>query len=227
MFSSFEKEYKKTLDEVKFNKFYIVSSVIVSFVTYILSKIFPSLYNAKFICIFSISLLVISVFLYTLIDYIKFYDVSQIDKKDKLIIKISRYMEFKKSQPIYDLLILLNKYNFNTKNKLRIAIEHYSGRQSIKIESSIMAFVISTLISLASLISIFYDDQTKTFSVEKATAIINTTIGFCIIPILIAIIIFIIAKCLIYSNKKLYSTLNEEIAYIYVNYDKYKKTLNQ
>ncbi len=227
MFYSFEKKYKDTLSEVKFNRVYLISSAIILFIGYILIKIFPDFMYTKIKYIYSFGSIIAVVILYFIIDFIKVVNKLNINKKEKLATKFTEYREFKKCKPLNDLLRLLNEYNFKTKDDLKLVIDYYNSKQSIKIESSPLSLIVSVLISLSTLVSIAYDDQSKSLSSEKAATVIGTTIGYGLIFILIAGMGYFIINYLLFSNKRLYSTLSEELSYIYVNYGKYKKQLNR
>lgn len=220
MFENIEKEYKKNSKEVKFTKFYWTSAII-STIVFSAVKINNNIKNYNFI---TIILLVIA---YLIIDYNKTMKDNKKRSKNKFINNLKMYLQILKSGNLNNLLILLKKYNFKTKNDLKLAIDYFNSKRSIKIESSFWGHVVSVLVSIASILAIAYDPITQKIDYTKISIIYATSIGYILIAIVPIITIKLIINNIAFSKEKLHLELSDKLSYIYINFDKYKNQLTK
>mgnify|MGYP004544179385 FL=1 len=221
MFKDIEKNYKKNLSETKFNKFYWTASFLL-ILSYSLLKIFDDV-NPYFIYV----LLFIFVIGYFIVNYIKIMKNINIKKKISFIDKLKIYSNEVKKQNFNKIIQLLRKYNFKTKNDLKLAIDYFNSEKPIKIESDYLGWIVSISLTLSSFIEIAYNNEMQTIDTTKISVILGSTLGI-IIGFLIPIIILkLIINNLFISKKAIRSNLSDDLSYIYLNFNKYKNQLSK
>lgn len=221
MFKDIEKNYKKNLRETKFNKFYWTTSfslILSSSLLQISDKDKP-----YFIYI----LLFIFVIGYFIINYIKTMKNINIKKKINIIKKLKMYAIEIEKQKFNNIILLLTKYNFKTKNDLKLAIDYYNSEKPIKIESDYLGWIVSIALTLSSFIEIAYNTETQSIDTTKISIILGSTLGI-LVEFLVPIIVFkIIINKIFISKKTIRSNLSDDLSYIYLNFNKYKNQLSK
>ena len=221
MFKDIEKNYKKNLRETKFNKFYWTTSfslILSSSLLQISDKDKP-----YFIYI----LLFIFVIGYFIINYIKTMKNINIKKKINIIKNLKMYAIEIEKQKFNNIILLLTKYNFKTKNDLKLAIDYYNSEKPIKIESDYLGWIVSIALTLSSFIEIAYNTETQSIDTTKISIILGSTLGI-LAEFLVPIIVFkIIINKIFISKKTIRSNLSDDLSYIYLNFNKYKNQLSK
>ena len=150
-----------------------------------------------------------------------------IKKKISFIDKLKIYSNEVKKQNFNKIIQLLRKYNFKTKNDLKLAIDYFNGEKPIKIESDYLGWIVSISLTLSSFIEIAYNNEMQTIDTTKISVILGSTLGI-IIGFLIPIIILkLIINNLFISKKAIRSNLSDDLSYIYLNFNKYKNQLSK
>ena len=220
MFEDIEKEYKKSSKERKFNRLYWINAIISTI-------IISAFKNVKYIKYLNYVIVLLFIILFFIFDYKKTMKESTLKKNEKLIKKLKEYVNLVERNHFNSLIILLKKYNFKTKNDLKLAIEYYNSKRKIKIESSFISWITSVLISLASIIIIAYDTATQKIDYTKISVIFGNSIGFIIVALIPILILKYIIDRITFSKEKLHSELSEDLSYIYINFDRYKNQLTK
>lgn len=221
MFKDIEKNYKKSLNETKFNRFYWTTSFLLIFSSSLLK--IPDDVKPYFIYV----LLFIFVIGYFIINYIKIMKNINIKKKISFIDKLKIYSNEVKKQNFNKIIQLLRQYNFKTKNDLKLAIDYFNSEKPIKVESDYLGWIVSISLTLSSFIDIAYNNETQTIDTTKISIILGSTLGI-IIGFLIPIIILkLIINNLFISKKTIRSNLSDDFSYIYLNFNKYKNQLSK
>lgn len=221
MFKNIEKNYKKGLNETKFNRFYWTTSFLLIFSSSLLK--IPDNVKPYFIYV----LLFIFVIGYFIVNYIKIMKNINIKKKISFIDKLKIYSDEVKKQNFNKIIQLLRQYNFKTKNDLKLAIDYYNSEKPIKVESDYLGWIVSISLTLSSFIDIAYNNETQTIDTTKISIILGSTLGI-IIEFLIPIIILkLIINNIFISKKTIRSNLSDDFSYIYLNFNKYKNQLSK
>ncbi len=220
MFEDIEKEYKRNSKERKFNRLYWINAIISTI-------IISAFKNVKYIKYLNYVIVLLFIILFFIFDYKKTTKESTLKKNEKLIKKLKEYVNLVEMNHLNSLIILLKKYNFKTKNDLKLAIEYYNSKRKIKIESSFISWITSVLISLASIITIAYDTTAQKIDYTKISVIFGNSIGFIIVALIPILILKYIINRITFSKEKLHSELSEDLSYIYINFDKYKNQLTK
>lgn len=221
MFKNIEKKYKNNLRESKFNKYYWT----IALTLMIISLIFKIPNNIKLFFIYT--LLFILVIGYFVFEYFNIIKKSNIKIKTNFLNKFKVYLKEIENQDIDNLISLLKRYNFKTKNDLKMAIDYYNSEKPIKVESNYLGWIVSIALTLSSFIEIAYNTETQAIDTTKISVILGSTTGI-IIVFLIPIIFFkFFINAVIIPKKRLQSNLSEDLTYIYLNFDKYKNQLSK
>ncbi len=221
MFKDIEKNYKKNLNETKFNKFYWTTSILLILSSSLL-KIADN-YKPYFVYV----LLFICVVGYFIVDYIKIMKIINIKKKINFIDKLKIYSNEVKKQNFNKIIQLLKQYNFKTKNDLKLAIDYFNSEKPIKIESDYLGWIVSISLTLSSFIEIAYNNETQTIDTTKISVILGSTLGIMIGFLISIITLKLIINNLFISKKTIRSNLSDDLSYIYLNFNKYKNQLSK
>lgn len=220
MYKNIEKKYTELNPDNDFDKFYRRLSFITAPVFYVLFLI--SSHKILLFIIF-ILLLLLSIALYFIRDFKNFLNKN--DMNLNLLAKFKVYFKLIDDKKISNLVELLKKYNINDKDKLQLSINYYNRKAPIKIESSLLGWVVSFAITLASIVSIGFDENTGKINYNKLNEILGSTLGILIIVLLPILSVRFAINALKSSKDELYKELEDNITHVYVNYDVYKKKL--
>ena len=150
-----------------------------------------------------------------------------IKKKINIIKKLKMYAIEIEKQKFNNIILLLTKYNFKTKNDLKLAIDYYNSEKPIKIESDYLGWIVSIALTLSSFIEIAYNTETQSIDTTKISVILGSTLGI-LTEFLVPIIVFkIIINKIFISKKTIRSNLSDDLSYIYLNFNKYKNQLSK
>ena len=221
MFEQLENQYKRQLKEIKFNKFYWINAIFLT----LLTACFKNFFKNKTCVIYII--LIVLVVMYFIHDYKTTLKNTKLPRKTNIIKKIAIYKNKNYTQCINNLVIIIKKYNIKTKNDIKIAIDYFNSKKSIKVESNLLGWIVSATLTLASFIEIAYDSQTQTLDYSKISIILGSSLGIIICFLIPILIIKFIITSIIFQKERLHSNISEDLTYIYFNFNKYKNQLNK
>lgn len=220
MYRDIEREYKKINPEEKFNRYYWKWSLVVGSLYILFYSLIPSVRPFSF-------LIYIIIFALAILYYVK--DINEALKtegrKKKFSEKLNLYKEHQQQNTRANLLTLLMKHNIKSKSNIKLIIDYYNAKRPIAIQSSPLGWFLSLVIALASFIEIAYDSQTSSIDYTKISIIFSSAIGMCIVSGMIVIFIKIAINSVILQKKRVYSELEEDLTYIFLNFDKFKKSM--
>lgn len=220
MFENIKKEYKNNLRESRFNKFYWINASIACVVSLIILKLF----NKSLSIFFFYTYIIISLIMYFYKDY---KEVLKKNKEKKIKKRFKIYIDCLHKNHIDNVLTILSKYNFRTKNDLKLGIDYYNKEQPIKLESSFLGWIVSLALTLASFIEISYDDSTQTLNFNKLNMILDSVSIYVALIVVPIIVLKFLMNTIFIQKKELYSQLSDDMSYIYINFNKYKHKLSK
>ena len=223
MFFEIANEYKKLNKSWKFNKYYWGGALIIFILLNIIFRIFENP-NITIFYTFYISFFVY-IFIYLCIDFIITIKKLKINCKKSLLNLLYLYIKENTKSPIDDLAMILANHNFKTRTDLKLAIDFYNEQRPFKAEADFIAWIISITAAIASLVQMAYDKDSKIIDLSKLLVIFQTTIGCVIITIISVFVLKRIINHIFIPKKELYSRLSQDVAYIYLNFEKYRKLL--
>ena len=221
MYNNLEKAYKKIDPEQQFFKYYWKWAIIVIIIGSLISSIFK-VKTWAVITIIIISLIII-VLSYEHKNY-KIYK-KKINHNSKLFDRILQYLNKGDEEQIEGLVQILKQQNIINKNDLLLLIDHYNKNKPISMKTTIWNGITSIAITTASFMVIFVNDKNE-IDYSKLSALM--------IPLAIMILtiigIYVIIKAFFFlkgTKESFYSRLEEQLTYIYINYNHYKYKLRK
>lgn len=221
MFENIEKSYKRNLIDYKFNIFYYKASCGLIFISY-LFKISDDI--KPYFIFFS---LIIAGMAYLFAHILTNINKLNINNKISLLDKIKIYFKEEKKGKYVTVIKLLKKYNIKTKSDLKLTIDYFNSKKSIKVESDYLGWIVSFILTVSSLMEIAYDSEKNAINLEKISIIFGYSFKI-ILSFLIPIILFKRILNQIFISKDFVRTkLIDDLYYIYLNFDKYKNQLSK
>lgn len=216
MYYNIEKKYKKGNPNRKFDLFYWSFSLCLYILFFIL--IFLGINQWILLIIYFV------IFIFAIILYIMDDSKNYLDKNDKgIMVKLKKYIDGIDNENILNLIKILESNNITTKDELNQYILHYRSKIPNKIKDSFIGFLVTLIIALASLVIVGYDEETKLINFDKIGVAIESSIGIIIIVGIITYIFKMFIDGFLLPKDKLYDELEENLTYIYINFDKYFK----
>lgn len=206
MFSDIEKKYKKIEHNFVFSFFYWISALGIAIIVLFISNL----------CNFTNHLTIIIFYIIFIITNLLFYKYYYKKK-----------YSYKKEDKIRGLIKILNENNIRIKSDIKLAIDYYNSKLPLKIESSFLAWIVSSIISMASLVEIAYDKEENIINYKKLEVVLESTLGFIFVIIIPLIVIKLFLNSFDIPKKEIYSELTDDLSYIYYNHNKYKNELQK
>ena len=221
MYRNIEKNYKKNNPENKLYSYYWKCSIIAMVTAIFISNFGISNFILLPIIIVS---LIIAVVIYECRNYKKYNIINH--KWTDFFTNYKVYIKKEKDASIEILVKILNNENINTKSDILVIVDYYNKKMPINIKKSIWETLISLVVTLASLVVIFVDEENKTIEYDKMAIVMGSVFGI----ILVVVFMYLMFKLFISiknSNESFYSELVDKLTIIYMNYDKYKPKLKK
>ena len=211
MFNSLFKEYKKNHLEYKFNTYYIICSLILLPIYYILTQLNINITVAYLFLLITLSINVILFFM---------KDFKKICKDNKLSIKnINYYLDKKDKLRIQYLNKLLRKRNINSKSDIKLVIDYFNSEKRVRVQKNISETILSISLSFFSLMQITYDNSTNTIDINRLISFFSQTAGL-LIMILIGFITLKIIFNSIFRINDITNDLYDDLTRLYLNRNK-------
>lgn len=220
-----EKEYKNLSKGRFFTFYYWCCVVIIILLSILFSYIFENFTIIKFYFIYITLFALIIIYFY--VDFVNIIKILNIKKNEKLLVKIEKYINYNNNNYFDKLIATLKKYNFKTKNDLKLAIDYYNRKQPIKTAPNYLSWFISVTVTISSFIELAYNEITKTFDFEKMSIIINIALQYTLSIAIFVIVVYFLIKLVFFPNNKIYLNIIEDLSYIYLNFNKFKNKLGK
>lgn len=223
MFDDIEREYEKDLQEKRFLAYYIPRAIVVSLVA-ILLVIIVKFDWLVYLCALVLFLSVVVVF------FIKEYrhahkTVKAVRDSTGLNAKILAYNNADDSRRINKLVVDLAKHRIHTRDDLLLVLDYFQSRLPSNSKPNLLEWIFTAVVTLSSVVLVTYDDSINAINMHRLAAVLVPTI----IVALIILTPFIMAKAIatgIAKNRnKAETSLVQDLAYIYVNFEKYQTKL--
>lgn len=222
MFSEIEKEYRKSVQERRYWSYYIKWAAPITVVAIVLSLIFRHLYGL--IHLVTVMLLVGLLVIFIVRD-IKATDemARAVRRKRGIAAKLQSYFETDDTIRVNNLVANLAKHDIRTKEDLKLAIEYYELRLPMNTKPNLMDWILTTIVTVASVALVAYDEATSTIDVQKFLNVFISALivaAICITPILVfKIVRYILSR----FRNRVDTILVEDLAEIYVNFEGYEE----
>lgn len=220
MFTEIERAYRKGLREQRFSVYYWPKALITIVLTIVL--VYGLGFQDWVVYILATAIL-LGFAIYFLIK-----DVREIigERPDlTLYARLRTYFVEDDEVRISNLLVDLYEHGLEEKSDLKLAIDYFERRRPILTRPSLLEWLLSAIVALASLIVIVYDESTGVIDNVKFSAILGATFELSLVVILPIFAVRLFMAHTDSVRRKLDSILVEDLAYIYVNFDEYLEQL--
>lgn len=222
MFSEIEKEYRKSVQERRYWAYYIKWAVPITVIAIVLSLIFRHLYGL--IHLVTVMLLVGLLVIFIVRDIKATDEIARVVRRKKgVVAKLQSYFETDDAMRVNNLVANLVKHDIRTKEDLKLAIEYYESRLPMNTKPNLMDWILTTIVTVASVALVAYDEATSTIDVQKFLNVFISALivaAICITPILVfKIVRYILSR----FRNRVDTILVEDLAEIYVNFEGYEE----
>lgn len=226
MFSEIEKEYRKSVQERRYLAYYVWRAVPITVAAIVLSLIFREWYLVIYIA--TIVILAILAVVFFIRDVREVDDtVKTIRRKKGVKAKLKNYFEIDNTMRVNSLVEVLNRHGINTKEDLKVVLGYFESRLPITTKPNLVNWVLTTIVTVASVAIVAYDEVTSTINVRKFLSVFISALVvavMCITPVLV----FRIARyAMTRFRNRVDTILVEDLAYIYINFEKYGEKIGE
>lgn len=220
MFGEIEREYKKGLPELRFRVYYARLAIPFMIVAYLTSKLLNV--NSWLTAAIMGALLLMFVVMYLVKDI---RSLSKYEKGMKLSQWFANYNKADEQRRLDSLIVSLRKNNLNTKDDVKLALDHFEQRIPAPSHPGILEIILSISVALMSMTTLAYDEESHAIDFAKFWNILWPTLSVIFIVMIPVVVIAVLVKKFIFSHTKIEAILVEDLAYIYVNYDQFRQAL--
>lgn len=224
MFSDLEKNYQAGLPQTRFLRFYRPRALIAVLAALAIDFSFD--FNRWLVYGIMVAALLILILVDFLQDFLHAHkDFPEIRKAKTLPEKFSAYIGADDRRRIDRLVADLHRHHLRTRADLLLALQYYERRQRTEAQTSVLEWILTAAVAILSLVVVAYDDGTGAVELAKLVNILAPTFGIT----LLLLTPFLLAKLISYaidnSRTKVDTSLVEDLAYIYVNFDRFRERL--
>ncbi len=126
---------------------------------------------------------------------------------------------------VKNLLVDLKRHGVQTREEIKIALDYYERKQPVQTKTGILEWVLSIAVALVSIVVVAYDEASATVDMEKLFNILKPTLGLIVAIIVPIVVAKMVVNFLAVPRAKLDSILVEDLAIIYMQYDKFEDKL--
>lgn len=226
MFKKIEREYKKSLQQKRFVAYFWPGATLVVVLAIILALVFGSAQWIVYGCAVFIFLILVAIFfIWELRRATKTFQ-SVRDSKG-ISAKISAYHIADDKKRLDDLIDDLARNDIRTKDDLKVTLNYFQSRLPSVTKPSVLGWVLTAVITLSSIVIVAYDDSIGTISLHRLIPIFGSALVVALIILTPFIIVQIISASMSISRNKVDATLVEDLAYIYVHFERYQSRLER
>lgn len=220
MLNELEREYRKSLSVHRFWNFYGLRAIGVIILATILTLAFGV--NSWIIAIATI------VILFIFVGYFFYVDMKRViggKVPRRFSARLQAYADADQKLRLNSLLKDLKRYQINRKDDLRLAIDFFEHNRPVTTKTSLLEWVLSIAITLSSIVAIAYDDSLQAVNTAKLLGILLPSIRVAISILVPVLLIGAISNRIFFSRSQVDTILIEDLAFIYVNYERFESQL--
>lgn len=224
MFDDIEREYKKGLQEKRFVDYYWPRAVVIILVAILLDLLIGKYHWIIYGCALAVFVMIVAAFFAR--EYWHAHKtIESVRQSKSFATKLTAYFKVDDSRRIEKLVLDLAHHDLHTKSDIKLALDYFQSRLPVNAKPKLLDWVFTTVIALSSIVIVTYDSSINAINIQRLLKIFAPSVAVA----LIILTPFIIAK-LIYtgmsrSRNKIDTSLVQDLAYIYVHFEKYQKRL--
>ena len=227
LFSEIEKEYKKGLQERRFFRYYWPRAIIL--IAIALALDFGININRWLVYGVMVVLLIFFIIMFFVRDYqrgVRNVGAEKVrqtsrNKRFKLLMKADDEIR------ISNLITDLRKHNLRTKADIEITMTYFERNRPVASKPNLLEWTLSIAVALSSIVVLAYDEQTGMIDGSKFLSTFGSTMVIAQVFLMPAILAKIISARIASARTKVDSFLVEDLAFIYVNYEHFRKYLEK
>lgn len=221
MFSEIEKDYRKGLQEARFWRFYgwrsLVAIVLAMVVIFVLGV-------NSWLAVGCLSVILVGLVAWFFWKDTKIVLGKRVQRKS-VIERLVEYFREDDKLRVKNLLVDLKRHGVQTREEIKIALDYYERKQPVQTKTGILEWVLSVAVALVSIVVVAYDEASATVDMEKLFNILKPTLGLIVAIIVPIVVAKMVVNFLAVPRAKLDSILVEDLAIIYMQYDKFEDKL--
>ncbi len=221
MFSEIEKDYRKGLQEARFWRFYgwrsLVAIVLAMVVIFVLGV-------NSWLAAGCLSVILVGLVAWFFWKDTKIVLGKRVQRKS-VIERLVEYFREDDKLRVKNLLVDLKRHGVQTREEIKIALDYYERKQPVQAKTGILEWVLSIAVALVSIVVVAYDEASATVDMEKLFNILKPTLGLIVAIIVPIVVAKMVVNFLAVPRAKLDSILVEDLAIIYMQYDKFEDKL--
>ncbi len=221
MFSEIEKDYRKGLQEARFWRFYgwrsLVAIVLAMVVIFVLGV-------NSWLAAGCLSVILVGLVAWFFWKDTKIVLGKRVQRKS-VIERLVEYFREDDKLRVKNLLVDLKRHGVQTREEIKIALDYYERKQPVQTKTGILEWVLSIAVALVSIVVVAYDEASATVDMEKLFNILKPTLGLIVAIIVPIVVAKMVVNFLAVPRAKLDSILVEDLAIIYMQYDKFEDKL--
>lgn len=221
MFSEIEKDYRKGLQEARFWRFYgwrsLVAIVLAMVVIFVLGV-------NSWLAAGCLSVILVGLVAWFFWKDTKIVLGKRVQRKS-VIERLVEYFREDDKLRVKNLLVDLKRHGVQTREEIKIALDYYERKQPVQTKTGILEWVLSIAVALVSIVVVAYDEASATVDMEKLFNILKPTLGLIVAIIIPIVVARMVVNFLAVPRAKLDSILVEDLAIIYMQYDKFEDKL--
>lgn len=221
MFSEIEKDYRKGLQEARFWRFYgwrsLVAIVLAMVVIFVLGV-------SSWLAAGCLSVILVGLVAWFFWKDTKIVLGKRVQRKS-VIERLVEYFREDDKLRVKNLLVDLKRHGVQTREEIKIALDYYERKQPVQAKTGILEWVLSIAVALVSIVVVAYDEASATVDMEKLFNILKPTLGLIVAIIVPIVVAKMVVNFLAVPRAKLDSILVEDLAIIYMQYDKFEDKL--
>lgn len=221
MFSEIEKDYRKGLQEARFWRFYgwrsLVAIVLAMVVIFVLGV-------SSWLAAGCLSVILVGLVAWFFWKDTKIVLGKRVQRKS-VVERLVEYFREDDKLRVKNLLVDLKRHGVQTREEIKIALDYYERKQPVQTKTGILEWVLSIAVALVSIVVVAYDEASATVDMEKLFNILKPTLGLIVAIIVPIVVAKMVVSFLAVPRAKLDSILVEDLAIIYMQYDKFEDKL--
>lgn len=223
MFSEIEKQYKKGLQERRFSAYYWPRAVIIVILALVADFGFGI--DRWLVYGITVALLMLFVMIFFIRDIRSSLKELSAKQKTRSRPSLAMYLEYDDRLRIDNLILDLARHNLRTKTDLELAITYFERQRPVSTKPNLLEWTLSVAVAMSSVILLAYDTETGTIDGQKFVSAFGSTLAVALIVLTPVILAKIISSRIAVHRSKVDNFLIEDLAFLYVNYDKFKDRL--
>lgn len=224
MFSELEKNYQAGLPQKRFLRYYRPRALIIVLATIAVDLSFN--FNRWLVYGVMVAVLLILVAIDFGQDYFRTRrDFSHIRSAKTLPEKLSAYIAADDQRRIDNLVIDLRRHHLHTRADILLALQYYERHRRTEAQTSVLEWVLTAAVAILSLVVVAYDDGAQAIDFAKLVTVLTPTFGITLLLLTPFLIAKLISHGIDSSRTKVDTSLIEDLAYIYVNFDHFRHRL--